>query len=139
MPERALRELLTLAGLGAAEAVAFSGADPVLPTPYRIATAGAASIAASGIAAAHLAELRGGARQQVAVDLRAAAAALRSARYLAIDGVPRSTVSRHPRRGMRSAVFIPRATAASSTSTATSPTTVRPPLPCSALSPNAKP
>ena len=88
MPQSALREILTLAGLESGAEVTFAGADPVLPTPYRIATAGAAAIAASGVAAARLAELRGGARQRVAVDLSAAAAALRSARYLAIDGVP---------------------------------------------------
>ena len=88
MPKAALREILTLAGLEPDTPAAFAGADPVLPTRYRLASAGAAAIAASGIAAARLAELRGVGRQSVAVDLRAAAAAMRSSRYLAIDGRP---------------------------------------------------
>src|SRR6185436_16827470 len=41
-----------------------------------------------GLAAARIWELRGGRRQSVSVDLRAAAASLRSARYLRIDGKP---------------------------------------------------
>jgi hypothetical protein len=49
MPQAALRELLGIAGLdGEAE---IRGADPVLKTPYRVGTAGAASLAATGIAA----------------------------------------------------------------------------------------
>ena len=42
--------------------------------------------ARSGLAAAALWQLRGGRTQRVAVDLRAAAASLRSSRYLRIDG-----------------------------------------------------
>ncbi len=86
MPQAALQELLGLAGLdGGAE---IRGADPALKTPYRVGTAGAASLAATGIAAAELWKLRGGREQQVAVDLRAAAASLKSATYLRIDGKP---------------------------------------------------
>ena len=50
MPLAALRELLDIAGIAAPESgqAQISGADPVIPTPYRIATAGAASIAAIG-------------------------------------------------------------------------------------------
>lgn len=84
MPQAALRELLALAELrGAAD---FSGVDPVLRTPYRVGTAGAAALAAVGIAASGLWALRTGRRQKVAVDLRAAAASLRSGAYLRIDG-----------------------------------------------------
>ena len=86
MPQAALRELLALGNL-AGEAD-FAGADPVLRTPYRVATAGAAALAAVGLAAAELWQLRTGRRQQVAVDLRAAAAALKSGAYLRIDGKP---------------------------------------------------
>jgi crotonobetainyl-CoA:carnitine CoA-transferase CaiB-like acyl-CoA transferase len=86
MPRAALRELLALANLaGEAE---FAGADPVLRTPYRVGAAGAASLAAVGAAAADLWFLRSGRRQSVAVDLRAAAASLRSGHYLRIDGKP---------------------------------------------------
>jgi crotonobetainyl-CoA:carnitine CoA-transferase CaiB-like acyl-CoA transferase len=88
MPLAALREILAAAGIEAREMPEIRGADPVLPTPYRVGTAGAASLAALGLAAAELWELRGGRRQRVAVDLRAAAASLRSARYLRIDGKP---------------------------------------------------
>ena len=88
MPLAALRELICIAGLAepASGQVRIPGADPVIPTPYRIGTAGAASIAAIGLAASELWQLRTGRSQQVAVDVRAAAASLRSARYLRIDG-----------------------------------------------------
>jgi crotonobetainyl-CoA:carnitine CoA-transferase CaiB-like acyl-CoA transferase len=86
MPQAALRELLGIAGLdGEAE---IRGADPALKTPYRVGTAGAAALAATGIAAAELWQLRGGREQRVAVDLRAAAASLKSSAYLRIDGKP---------------------------------------------------
>src|SRR4051812_15481086 len=59
--------------------VSFNGgADPILPTPLRIGAAGAAAIAASGLAAADLWKQRSGRPQDVAVDLRQATAALRS-------------------------------------------------------------
>jgi crotonobetainyl-CoA:carnitine CoA-transferase CaiB-like acyl-CoA transferase len=86
MPQGSLRELLALGNLQG-EAT-FNGADPVLRTPYRVAAAGAAALAAVGTAAAELWALRTGRRQQVAVDLRAAAASLRSGYYLRIDGKP---------------------------------------------------
>jgi hypothetical protein len=86
MPDAALRELLTLAGLtGEAR---FAGADPLLRTPYRAGAAGGAALAAVGLAASELWHLRCGRRQQVSVDLRAAAASLRSGAYLRIDGKP---------------------------------------------------
>ncbi len=89
-PDVALRELLALGGMdGASESlVDFSAADPVFPTPYRIGAASAAALAAAGLAAEELWALRSGRRQRVSVDLRAAAASLRSARYLRIDGKP---------------------------------------------------
>ena len=89
MPQAALRELLALGDL-AGEAQ-FSGADPVLRTPYRVGAAGGAALAASGLAAAELWRLRTGRRQRVSVDLRAAAASLRSGYYLRIDGKPPPT------------------------------------------------
>ncbi len=86
MPQAALRELLALGKLdGEAE---FAGADPVLRTPYRVGAAGAAALAAVGLAATELWALRTGRRQRVAVDLRAAVASLRSGFYLRIDGKP---------------------------------------------------
>ena len=88
MPQHALRELIALAGLAVPETgqIRITGDDPVFPTPYRIAASGAAAIAAAGYAAAELWRLRSGRRQGLAVDARAAAAALRSSRYLQVDG-----------------------------------------------------
>jgi crotonobetainyl-CoA:carnitine CoA-transferase CaiB-like acyl-CoA transferase len=90
MPQAALQELLGLAGIEGEAQIA--GADPVLRTPYRVGTAGAAALAATGIAAAALWKLRGGRAQRVALDLRAAAASLKSSAYLRIDGKPPSAM-----------------------------------------------
>jgi len=83
-----LAELVRLAALpaSAADAVEIVGADPVFPTRYRIVAPGAAAMAATGLAAADLWALKTGRRQRVLVNGRAAAAALRSSRYLKIDG-----------------------------------------------------
>jgi crotonobetainyl-CoA:carnitine CoA-transferase CaiB-like acyl-CoA transferase len=91
MPLRnALYELLQAGDLpqSLATDVSFSGADPVLPTPYRIGTAGAAALAAVGLAVSDVWFLRTKRKQRVSVDVPAAAASLRSARYLKIDGKP---------------------------------------------------
>jgi crotonobetainyl-CoA:carnitine CoA-transferase CaiB-like acyl-CoA transferase len=86
MPRAALREILDAADFGPGAKAEIAGADPVLRTRYRVGTAGAAALAAVGLAAAHLWQLRGGKPQRVAIDLRAAAVSLRSARYLRVDG-----------------------------------------------------
>ena len=90
MPHEALRSICSLDERTQkhAAAVTFTGgADPVLPTPFRIGTAGAATLAATGLAAADLWELRSGRRQPVAVDLRQATASLRSGHYMKLgDG-----------------------------------------------------
>jgi len=90
----ALRTILPIAGWsdGEAASVAFTGGtDPVLPTPFRIGTAGAATIAASGLAAAELWRARTGRPQQVTVDLRRAAASLRSGHYMKLGDTKVST------------------------------------------------
>jgi crotonobetainyl-CoA:carnitine CoA-transferase CaiB-like acyl-CoA transferase len=86
----ALQDLLTLAQRkpGADDEIVITGQDPVLPTNFLLGTAGSAAIAAVGIAASDLWYLRTGRRQRVAIDMRAAAAALRSDRYLRVDGKP---------------------------------------------------
>src|ERR1044071_641851 len=88
-PNEALRTILPIAGwrdTQAADVTFTGGADPVLPTPFRIGTAGAGTLAASELAAAELWHLRTGRRQRVTVDLRQAAAALRSGTYLQLAG-----------------------------------------------------
>jgi crotonobetainyl-CoA:carnitine CoA-transferase CaiB-like acyl-CoA transferase len=87
----ALRELLRTARVedSAPGEIVFSSADPVFPTRYRVGTAGAAALAATGVAAADLWSLRTGRpRQRITVDVRATAASLRSSRYLRVDGKP---------------------------------------------------
>ncbi|HEU0156022.1 MAG TPA: CoA transferase [Stellaceae bacterium] len=98
----ALRTILPIAGWPEERARAVEitgGADPVLPTPFRIGAAGAAALAATGLAAADLWELRTGRRQEVSVDLRRAVASLRSGHYMHIDGAPIST-ERNPVMGV---------------------------------------
>jgi crotonobetainyl-CoA:carnitine CoA-transferase CaiB-like acyl-CoA transferase len=85
----ALRTILPIADWGDTQAayVMFTGgADPVLPTPFHIGAAGATTLAASGLAAAELWQVRTGRRQRVTVDLRQATAALRSGHYLQLAG-----------------------------------------------------
>src|SRR3954447_22720464 len=85
MPEGALAAILRSTGLSGQgpNTVSFTGgADPILPTPFRIAAAGAAALAATGLAAAELWQQRTGRPQPVTVDLRHAAASLRSGLYM---------------------------------------------------------
>jgi crotonobetainyl-CoA:carnitine CoA-transferase CaiB-like acyl-CoA transferase len=88
MAHPSVLELTKLAGLpdSAAEAAEVIGNDPVFATRYRVAIPGAAAIAATGIAAADLCALKTGRHQRVRINARAAAAALRSTRYLRING-----------------------------------------------------
>ena len=86
----ALRTILPVAGLSEERARTVEitgGSDPVLPTPFRIGETSAAAVAATGLAAADLWELRTGRRQEVGVDLRHATASLRSGNYLQVNGV----------------------------------------------------
>lgn len=85
----ALRAILPVVGWSEdrlKEVEISGGDDPVLPTPFRIGAAGAAALAATGLAASDLWELRGGRRQEVAVNLRQAVASLRSGHYLQVNG-----------------------------------------------------
>ena len=70
--------------------VRIHGADPVLPTRFRIGETAAAALAGVGVAVADLWEMKTGRRQSVDVDVRASAAAMRSSEYLQMpnkDGV----------------------------------------------------
>jgi crotonobetainyl-CoA:carnitine CoA-transferase CaiB-like acyl-CoA transferase len=90
MPNNALRSILPAAGIPADRAASVDiagGTDPILPTPFRIGVAGSATLAATGLAAADLWELRTGRRQSVAVEVRHATASLRSGHYMKLgDG-----------------------------------------------------
>jgi crotonobetainyl-CoA:carnitine CoA-transferase CaiB-like acyl-CoA transferase len=102
MAHDALRTILPIAGWPEERARAVEitgGADPVLPTPFRIGAAGAAALAATGLAVSDLWELRTGRRQEVAVDLRQAVASLRSGHYLQVNGA-RVREDRNPVMGM---------------------------------------
>jgi hypothetical protein len=70
-PYQALTHLLHLAQREPvpADDIVPTGEDPVLPTNFLLGTAGAAVIAAGGVTAADLGDLRIGRRQRVAVDL----------------------------------------------------------------------
>src|SRR5918912_1069981 len=91
MPEGALAAVFRSTGLAGQgpNTVSFTGgADPILPTPFRISAAGAAAISAAGLAAAELWQQRTGRPQSVSVDLRHATAALRSGLYMRFGDEP---------------------------------------------------
>jgi crotonobetainyl-CoA:carnitine CoA-transferase CaiB-like acyl-CoA transferase len=64
----------------------LTGAEPILPSSFRVDAAAQATIAASGLAAAEIHRLRGGGRQTVSVDMRHAAVEFRSEHYMRLDG-----------------------------------------------------
>ncbi|WP_431303172.1 CoA transferase [Sediminicoccus sp. BL-A-41-H5] len=85
-----LSDLLAGAGLepGLTAQADLTGADPALPSSFRIGEAAQASIAALGLAVASLHAARGGAMQRVAVAMDDAAAEFHSERYLRIGDTP---------------------------------------------------
>jgi crotonobetainyl-CoA:carnitine CoA-transferase CaiB-like acyl-CoA transferase len=94
MTNDALRTILPVAGWGderAREIEITGGADPILPTPFRIGETSAAALAAVGLAVSDLWALRTGRHQQVAVETRQATASLRSGHYMQMDGAEVST------------------------------------------------
>jgi crotonobetainyl-CoA:carnitine CoA-transferase CaiB-like acyl-CoA transferase len=86
----ALEDLWNRAGgePGALERTTLTGADPILPSDFKIGTAASATIAAAALAASEIWRRRTGRGQTVAVDLRAAVAAFRSERYLRLETDP---------------------------------------------------
>jgi crotonobetainyl-CoA:carnitine CoA-transferase CaiB-like acyl-CoA transferase len=89
-PRDILADLWTSAGgdASALDAVTLTGDEPQLPSSFRVAAAAQASIAAAGLAAANIWQLRSGQSQDVAVDMRHAVVECRSERYLRVDGKP---------------------------------------------------
>jgi crotonobetainyl-CoA:carnitine CoA-transferase CaiB-like acyl-CoA transferase len=89
-PLQILTDLWTGVGGDAAalDAVTLSGDEPQLPSSFRVAAAAQVSIAAAGLAAANIWQLRSGQAQDVEVDMRHAVVECRSERYLRVDGKP---------------------------------------------------
>src|ERR1700704_6244659 len=89
-PREILADLWVLArgDPSALDAVTLTGEEPQLPSSFRVAAAAQASIAAAGLAAAHVWKLRSGHSQDVAVDMRHAVIECRSERYLRVDDKP---------------------------------------------------
>ena len=84
----ALSDLKALfSSLGQSTAV-ITGADPVLPTRFRVGEAAAGAIGAVASAAAGLWQRRGGKTQDIKVDVRRSAASLTGFRHLRLDGKP---------------------------------------------------
>ena len=88
IPLEIVRQVWSLGGGDpeALERLALFGADPVLPSTFRVGAAAQVSLAAAGLAAAELWKLRTGRAQRVSVDMRAAALEFRSERYLRVIG-----------------------------------------------------
>jgi crotonobetainyl-CoA:carnitine CoA-transferase CaiB-like acyl-CoA transferase len=87
-PVQVLRDVWLGAG-GDEDALAdveLTGADPGLPSSFRVGTVAQVTIAAAGLAAASIWLQRTGRRQGVAVDMRHAAIEVRSERYARIEG-----------------------------------------------------
>ncbi|HWA03310.1 MAG TPA: CoA transferase [Rhizomicrobium sp.] len=87
-PRAAFEYLNRIAGLAPLGAPLFEGADPILPSPFRAAEAAAASLGLSAAVAAEIWRLRGGDRQKIAIDLKAAAGSLLSFAFVRRDGAP---------------------------------------------------
>src|SRR5882757_9787889 len=85
-----LSDIWTSAGgdLSALDTVTLTGDEPQLPSSFRVAAAAQASIAAAGLAASRIWQLRSGQSQDVVVDMRHAVVECRSERYLRVDGKP---------------------------------------------------
>jgi crotonobetainyl-CoA:carnitine CoA-transferase CaiB-like acyl-CoA transferase len=89
-PKQILADLWTLAGgdSSALDAVTLTGEEPQLPSSFRVAAVAQTSIAAAGLAAAHVWKLRSREGQQVTVDMRHALVECRSERYMRLEGTP---------------------------------------------------
>ncbi len=89
-PAEILKDIWTSVGgeRSALDRVRLTGQEPLLPSSFRVAAAAQVTVAAAGLAAAEIWKLRGGDRQDVAVDMTHAAVECRSERYLRVDDKP---------------------------------------------------
>lgn len=101
MDRQRIEEALRLGGLDLPEAVELTvtGSEPVLPSPHHLATGAAAARVLTGLAANELWRQRTGRTQALAVDLRHAAAALRSYEHLSYLDHPEREPQARARRG----------------------------------------
>lgn len=84
----ALEEVMEIRGKGmpADGEVTITGADPILPTRFKIADTCSAVLAGVGTAVNDIWEMKTGRRQTIAIDARKTAAGLGSSRYLQNQG-----------------------------------------------------
>jgi len=87
-PRKAFEFLNRITGLAPLGVPEFEGADPIVPTPFHVADAAAAALGFSASTAAEIWRLRGGEKQNIAIDLKAAAASLISFNFVKRDGQP---------------------------------------------------
>ncbi|MDO9563708.1 MAG: CoA transferase [Bradyrhizobium sp.] len=87
-PREILADVWTQAGgdIAALDDVTLSGEEPQLPSSFRVAAAAQAGVAAAGLAAAQIWQMRSGQGQRLAVDMRHAVVECRSERYLRVNG-----------------------------------------------------
>jgi len=96
-PHSAFEQLNRVAGIAPLALPQFEGGEAVVPTPFRAATAAAASLGLAAAAAAEIWRFRGGEKQAIAVDLGAAAASLVAHRLLRRNGAPVQPYTHDPR------------------------------------------
>jgi crotonobetainyl-CoA:carnitine CoA-transferase CaiB-like acyl-CoA transferase len=89
-PQEALARIWRIAGgdEAALARVSLTGADPALPSSFKVGTVAQATIAASALAAAEVDRARNGRAQAVAVDMRHSVAEFISERLYTVDGKP---------------------------------------------------
>ena len=89
-PRAILTDIWTSVGgdVSALDNLTLTGEEPQLPSSFRVAAAAQVSVAASGLAAAQIWNMRSRQSQDVAVDMRHAVVECRSERYLRVDGQP---------------------------------------------------
>jgi crotonobetainyl-CoA:carnitine CoA-transferase CaiB-like acyl-CoA transferase len=87
-PKQILADLWTSAGgePAALDTITLTGEEPQLPSSFRVAAAAQTSIAAAGLAAAQIWQMRSRQAQGVAVHMRHAVVECRSERYLRVEG-----------------------------------------------------
>src|ERR1700753_3457554 len=87
-PRKAFEFLNRITGLAPLVVPDFAGADPIVPTPFHVGDAAAASLGLSAATAAEIWRLRGGDKQNLSVDVKAAAASLLSFLFVKREGQP---------------------------------------------------